>query len=104
MQKILQQVNKKSGITKLKALQELQQVLGTLDSADFFQVFIPTFVYLYRSHLSTCNDKRVLLALNRILLDLVARPVSKSALGQKFKDLFPSWFIQMHDTILPEVA
>lgn len=43
----MQSLQKKSDVTKLKALNDLKELIKTKDE-EFFEIFIPTWTYLYK--------------------------------------------------------
>ena len=48
IQGILQKLNKKSETTKLKALNDLKAALSKKDEEIFYDLFIPTWVNIYK--------------------------------------------------------
>ena len=94
IQRILHSLSKRSEITKLKALIELQEVLKTRDES-FLESFLPSWTYLYKQIVTCEYDKKLLEEANQILAIYVNQ--AKNCLKGQFKELFPYWFLSMND-------
>ena len=72
MQKILQSLNKKNEVTKLKGLISLKEELVNRDP-DFFFQFIETWIYLYKTFMSSEFDRKILEECNNILTLIISK-------------------------------
>ena len=72
MQKILQSLNKKNEVTKLKGLISLKEELVNRDP-DFFFQFIETWTYLYKTFMSSEFDRKILEECNNILTLIISK-------------------------------
>lgn len=96
IQRILHSLSKRSEITKLKALSELQDAIkARKDNESFFEAFLPTWTYLYQQIITCEYDKRLLEEANQ-LLGLLGS-LGRKPLKTHFKELFPFWFLSMND-------
>ncbi|KRX05258.1 hypothetical protein PPERSA_00559 [Pseudocohnilembus persalinus] len=101
LQKILSSLNKKSEVTKLKALDQLNQYLQKQE-AEFFQEFIITWSYMYKQFVTSEIDRRLLEEANRILLIIIQK--NKKCIQSKYVDIFPYWFMCANDVYNQEIA
>ncbi|KAL4503256.1 hypothetical protein ABPG72_000862 [Tetrahymena utriculariae] len=94
IQQCLNQMNKKSQITKLKALSTLKELLQK-QNEEFFEQFISTWTYLYKQFVNSEYDRKVFEESNNVLIIIISK--NRKCLQAQFKELFPYWFIQMND-------
>ena len=94
VQRILHSLSKRSEVTKLKALLELQEILKSRDES-FLESFLPTWTYLYKEILTCEFDKKLLEEANQIIMIYVNQ--GKTCLKGQFKEIFPYWFLSMND-------
>ena len=94
IQRILHSLSKKNEITKLRGLQELQELLATKEEY-FFDMFLPSWAFLYKQFVTSEYDKKILEEVNKVLLIIVTK--AKKKIAAQFKDLFIYWFLCMND-------
>lgn len=94
VQRILHSLSKKNEITKLRGLQELQELLATKEEF-FFETFLPSWVFLYKQFVTSEYDKKILEEVNKVLLIIVTK--AKKKIAAQFKDLFVYWLLCMND-------
>ena len=93
---ILQSLNKRSEITKLKALADLKKFIEDLPkNSEFLKLFLPTFLYKYKQIVSSEFHKKIIEDSNIILEAIILN--NKKVIIANFKELFSFWFICMNE-------
>jgi hypothetical protein len=93
-QRVLQSLQKRSDVTKMKALNDLKEILENRDE-NFFDLFLPTWTYLYKQFMSSEYERKILEEVNQVLVIIVRK--AKKSLASQFKELFPFWFLSIND-------